>query len=79
MSQRELFPVIFTMNYFRPFSKSRSDRGKGSIHGLIILNGKKKKGRGTMGTVIETEESVEHFRATSDFTVCLSPRQRVTE
>lgn len=32
-----------------------------------------------MGTVIETEESVEHFRATSDFTVCLSPRQRVTE
>ena len=67
--------VIFTVNDLRPFSKIKSDGGKGNIHRLIILN-RKKKGRETMGTMHDSDqENVEQCGNTSGFTICLSPRQ----
>lgn len=39
----EAVTVIFTVNDLRPFSKNRSEGGKGNIHRLIILNRKKRK------------------------------------
>ena len=67
------------MNDLRPFSKNRSEGGKGNIHRLSILNRKKKKGRETMGTMTEIKENVEECGNTSGLAVCLSPRRRVTE
>ena len=47
--------VIFTVNDLRPFSKIKSEGGKGNIHRLIILN-RKKKGRETMGTMHDSDQ-----------------------